>query len=213
MAQQQDPSAQYRNTEGAKGIAAGSQDTYRSPGFRSPNVSTTGNSVSAITTAPAATPAAPATVSWGKYSGPSTPGIAAAMGAGGSGQPGQPNSQSFGQAAKNSLLDPTTPFGPLGSMLGLNGLFGKGPNNSQLQDIGGALYQGLPISDADWARAGYTPGGAALLQPGTSGLRSITAAPVVGGMLGGPGAAAAASRYQQQQQPVNTVPPNAVLRY
>ena len=212
MAQQTDPNAPPGNdtaraaSGGGGAIAAGSADTYRAPGFKSPALSTTGNNLSGITAAPGA-PVAPTTTVWGKYSGALTPGIQAAMAAGGSGQPGAPNSQSFGQAAKNSLLDPTTPFGLGGSLLGLNGLFGKGPNNSQLQDIGGALYQGLPISDADWANAGYGPGGATLAAPAaTTGLRSVATAPVTG-------MTSAAINAAQQKQPVGTIPTNAVLKY
>lgn len=186
MAQQQDPNADpARGATGQQGIVAGSQDTYRSPGFKSPTVTPPANSLSGITAAPTPT-------TWGKYSGALTPGIQAAMGAGGSGQPGQPNADRpiLEGLGKMALL------GPIG--LGIN----TKPNNSPLQDIGGALYQGLPISDASWAAAGYGPGGATLATPtagsapasfmGTlqTGLRSITQAP-----------------------PPNTIPINAALKY
>lgn len=188
MAQQQDPNADpARGATGQQGIVAGSQDTYRAPGFKSPNVTPPANSLSGITAAPA-----PETFTWGKYTGAKTPGVLAASGAGGSGQPGAPNPdhpimEGLGKAA---LL------GPLGMF------WNTKPNNSALQDIGGALYQGLPISDASWAAAGFGPGGATLATPATSaapasfsgalqtGLRSITQAP-----------------------PPNTIPMNATLRY
>jgi len=172
MAQQQDPNADpaARGQTGQQGIVAGSQDTYRAKGFTSPTVSTTGNSLGSITSAPM-TPAAPTTAIWGKYSGAVTPGIQAAMGAGGSGQPGVPNQQ--GTLAK--LIDPLS-------------FANFKPNNSALQDVGGALFQGLPISDASWAAAGYGPNGATLAAPSTAapasftgalqtGLRNITQAP------------------------------------
>jgi len=170
MAQQQDPNADpaARGQTGQQGIVAGSQDSYRAKGFTSPNVTPPSNSLGSITAAPT-TPAAPQTTVWGKYSGALTPGIQAAMGAGGSGQPGVPNQQ--GTLAK--LIDPLS-------------FANFKPNNSALQDVGGALFQGLPISDASWAAAGYGPGGATLATPAApasftgalqTGLRNITQAP------------------------------------
>jgi hypothetical protein len=88
--------------------------------------------------------------SFGKYNGALNPGIQAAMGAGGSGVPGGGNPQYGGIGA---LLG-----GPAGMVLG--NMFEK--NNSPIQDIAGALYQGLPVSDASWQMAGFGPGGIAL---------------------------------------------------
>lgn len=181
MAQQQDPNADpARAATAQQGIVAGSQDTYRSPGFKSPNVTPPSNSLSGITTAPTA----PTTVTWGKYSGASTPGVQAAMGAGGSGQPGQPNA-----------------MGPIMKAIDATSFINFKPNNSPLQDIGGGLYQGIPISDASWMAAGYGPGGATLATPAAqpmgftgglqTGLRSITQAP----------------------PSVGTIPANVALRY
>jgi hypothetical protein len=88
---------------------------------------------------------------FGKYSGALTPGIQAAMGAGGSGVPGGGDNFSMGGGIAGGLLG-----GPIGA-LALGNLFK--PNNSQIQDIAGALYQGLPITNADWQNAGFGPGG------------------------------------------------------
>ncbi len=98
-----------------------------------------------------------------------TPGVTAALAT------SLDKSQNAGQAAKNSLLDPTTPFGFGGSLLGLNGLFGKGPNNSPMQDIRQALEAGIPVSDASWAEAGYGPGGTALSTSSATGLQQPVA--------------------------------------
>lgn len=179
MAQQQDPNSDPARTPvGERAIAAGSQDSYRPKGFSSPTTTPPSNTLGNVTTAPGA--AQPETYTWGKYSGPKTPGVMAAAAAGGSGQPGIPNQPSLGQ--KILGFDP----------LGINPINFK-PNNSQLQDIGGALFQGLPITDADWMRAGFGPGGATLatgaqaqptgvLSGAQNGLRSIVTAPGVGTM-------------------------------
>lgn len=90
----------------------------------------------------------PLNTTFGKYTGALTPGIQAAMKAGGSGVPG--GGGGFGL--------PET--GLLGLSL-LPSIFGAG-NNSQIQDIAGALYQGKPLTDANWANAGFGPGGIAL---------------------------------------------------
>jgi hypothetical protein len=125
--------------------------------------------------------AAPTSGVWGKWSGAYTPGIQAAIASGGSGQPGMPN--------KNSGINKALLFGgdPIGSSLGgigLSGFLGNAlglePNNSQLQDIGGALFQGGPVTDANWANAGYGPGGAALTAQPPATLGGST----LGGMQG-----------------------------
>lgn len=198
MAQQNDPNADpaTRGMSGQQGIVAGSQDTYRAKGFASPNVTPPSNTLSGVTAAPGA-PAAPTTGTFGKWTGTYTPGILAASQAGGSGVPGGDNGINW----LNTAL-----FG---------GLIGSNKNNSQLQDIAGALYQGLPVTDQNWANAGYGPGGATLATPSGStpqtGLRAITAAPAAVGAMMGP-AAGAAFGSQQQQQPVGTIPANATLR-
>jgi len=187
MAQQQDPNADpaARGQTGQQGIVAGSQDTYRAKGFTSPTVTPPSNSLSGITAAPT-TPAAPETFSWGKYTGPKTPGVLAATSSGGSGQPGTPNKQ-----------------GPILGAIDALSFANFKPNNSLAQDIGGGLYQGVPITDAMWAQYGYGPGGATLATPAATapspfmgalqtGLRSIVGAPA---------------------QPSSMIPPNAAVRY
>jgi hypothetical protein len=180
MAQQTDPNAPQGNdtaraaSGGGGAIAAGSADSYRAPGFKSPALSTTGNSLSGIAAAPGGSAPLPTQGTFGKWTGAYTPGILAATQAGGTGVPGgSDNYSGIG--------------GALGGLFGGN-LFKQ--NNSQLQDIGGALYQGLPITDADWANAGYGPGGATLAAAApTTGVRGISTAPA------------------------NTIPTNAVLKY
>jgi len=189
MAQQQDPNADplARGQPSPQGVAAGSQDTYRPKGFTSPETTPPAGALNGITAPPGMAPAE--TYSWGRYSGAKTPGVLAATGAGGSGQPGVPTKD-------NNIMQ--TLGDPLGKSMGGIGLYsflgnalGLEKNNSQLQDIGGALYQGLPISDADWMRAGFGPGGAPLAAPQAqptglingaipNTLRAITGSPTLG---------------------------------
>jgi len=196
MAQQQDPNADplARGAGSGQSVVAGSQDTYRPKGFTSPETTPPAGALNGITAPPGTAPAE--TYSWGRYSGAKTPGVLAASGAGGSGQPGTPNAPKGGGflGGAGGALGGFALGGPIGMAAGglLGGLLGNNkPNNSPLQDIGGALYQGLPISDADWLRAGFGPGGATLATPQAqptglingaipNTLRAITGAPTLG---------------------------------
>jgi len=174
MAQQQDPNADplARGAGSGQSVVAGSQDTYRPKGFTSPETTPPAGALNGITAPPGTAPAE--TYSWGRYSGAKTPGVMAATMAGGSGQPGTPNKQ-----------------GPIIGAIDALSFANFKPNNSLAQDIGGALYQGLPISDAKWAEFGYGPGGAPLAAPQAqptglingaipNTLRAITGSPTLG---------------------------------
>ena len=66
---------------------------------------------------------------------------------------------------------------------GIHDPFGKGA--SPIQDIAGALQAGKPVTDAQWASAGFGPGGSSLgQQPGSA--VGGPGNPVLGPVLGGP---------------------------
>lgn len=86
---------------------------------------------------------------------------------GGGGQtPGMIAAQAAGPHSKNPL---TSGIG--GAITGLGGGLGIGRKNaSPIQDIAGALALGRTITDAQWAQAGFGPGGSAQggTQPGSA---------------------------------------------
>lgn len=100
--------------------------------------------------------------------------------------------QTPGMAAANAA---TGTRGGDGANLGqqiATGFLTGGANNSAIQDISQAMAAGTPITDAQWAQAGYGPGGAALgstagATPGTAtGASSQTTGGNPGGSVFGP---------------------------
>ncbi len=111
-----------------------------------------------------------------------SPGGTTAPGAGGAGYdpyPGITAAQGAGSPS-GGITAGALLTGGLGSHL-----FGEN-NSTALQDIARAQAQGLPISDASWAQAGYGPGGSAL-NGGASPTAGATGAPMPGGAPGAPG--------------------------
>ena len=103
-----------------------------------------------------------------------TPGMQAAMGVNPSSGGGSSGMGALGGAALGAI------GGPLGALAGGllgNSLFKK--NRPYIQDIAAAMQNGTPITDSQWAQAGYGPGGAAL--NGSGGAQPLPNAPTGAG--------------------------------
>jgi hypothetical protein len=82
---------------------------------------------------------------------------------GGNPSPGMIAAQAAGPHSKNGVTDGIGGFALDGGL----GLFRK--NASPIQDIAAAMANGTPITDSQWAQAGYAPGGSAPgSQPGSA---------------------------------------------